>query len=277
MVDEVRGLLLPPFRALAARLPGIRLHRDPYQGPFEAYHFYASGAQTWDLDALAELVTGPVLDVGCGRGRLSLRLARAGHRVTALDTSAPALAALRTAVAAEPALRDHLEVVAGDVTHPATLPAGRYRTVALADLTVNHFATPAALGALLGAVDRLLAPNGVLVLPVLTTAGADSYAGTAGMMAVPYPDGDRQRLMWLSLRHDPAGPYLYRTLFTQDDTGPDGAVAGHLTAVRERLWTAEALAPALADAGLRVASRRPVDAPGLGGRALPAEVLSVTR
>jgi SAM-dependent methyltransferase len=42
-----------------------------------------------------------VLDVGCGTGRLALRLAEAGHAVTGIDPSLAALAAARTKAGAE--------------------------------------------------------------------------------------------------------------------------------------------------------------------------------
>jgi SAM-dependent methyltransferase len=60
------------------------------------------------------LVRGPeVLELGCCFGFLSLRLAAAGHRVTALDLC-PGTAALLRAVA--PRLRVQLNAVAGDAT-----------------------------------------------------------------------------------------------------------------------------------------------------------------
>ncbi|HEV8400943.1 MAG TPA: class I SAM-dependent methyltransferase [Gemmatimonadales bacterium] len=47
---------------------------------------------------------GPVLEVGCGTGRILLPIARAGRSIVGLDSSASMLARCRERVAAEPAL-----------------------------------------------------------------------------------------------------------------------------------------------------------------------------
>lgn len=53
---------------------------------------YEADLELWDR--LAERHGGPVLDLGCGTGRVSLHLARRGHRVIAVDRDAGLLAAL---------------------------------------------------------------------------------------------------------------------------------------------------------------------------------------
>jgi len=61
------------------------------------WHDLECGTYTEDLGlwrALAEAHGDPVLDVGAGTGRVTLELARAGHRVTALDVDAELLAEL---------------------------------------------------------------------------------------------------------------------------------------------------------------------------------------
>jgi SAM-dependent methyltransferase len=274
----VRDLVLPPFRALLDTQPGIQLHDDPYQGPFEGYHHHATAAQTWDLDAIAEVVRahgGPVLDIGCGRGRLALHLAGAGHPVTAVDTAPQATARLR----AELAGRDGAEAVdvrTGDIRDPDLLPSGRFAVAALADLSVNLFTTGAAVDDLLTAVRRVLRPGGVLCLPVLHPHALRHYTRLRGVLASPYADdAGRQWLVWVAMRYDDTGgPHFHRTLFTQDDTAPDGTLRGHLTGVRERLWTTTDLRPHLDNAGFRTAERHPLHIPTHQAPA-PAELLVV--
>jgi SAM-dependent methyltransferase len=60
---------------------------------------------------------GPLLELGCGTGRILLPLARAGHEVTGLDTSEPMLARCRAQLAAEPQeVRERVTLLAADMT-----------------------------------------------------------------------------------------------------------------------------------------------------------------
>jgi SAM-dependent methyltransferase len=62
------------------------------------------GAYEADLplwEELAEATDGPVLELGCGTGRVALHLARRGHRVVGIDSDADLIAELRERAAAE--------------------------------------------------------------------------------------------------------------------------------------------------------------------------------
>ncbi len=77
----------------------------PVQRPRLVEVYDAGSPWGRDVDyflALADETPGArVLDVGCGTGRLALRLASAGHAVTGIDPSPAALAAARTKPGAE--------------------------------------------------------------------------------------------------------------------------------------------------------------------------------
>jgi SAM-dependent methyltransferase len=95
------------------------------------WHDVECGAYVADLplwEALADETGGPVLDLGCGTGRVALHLARRGHRVLGLDADAALLVALsdragELPVEAEPGdARDfRLEVEFGLVLAPMQL------------------------------------------------------------------------------------------------------------------------------------------------------------
>ncbi len=60
---------------------------------------------------------GPILELGCGSGRILLPLARAGHEITGLDLSAPMLERCRAKVDAQPPeVRERVRLVMADMT-----------------------------------------------------------------------------------------------------------------------------------------------------------------
>lgn len=74
---------------------------------------------TEDVDfllALADKIGGPILELGCGTGRILLPLARAGHVVTGLDRSTAMLARAKQKLIEEDELvRSRINIVQGDM------------------------------------------------------------------------------------------------------------------------------------------------------------------
>ena len=82
-----------------------------------------------------------VLDVGCGQGTQALRLAQAGHQVTAVDSSPSLLSELAASRAAlPPEARDRVHVVEADIL--AMPPVGTFDVV-LCHGVLMYFPDPA--------------------------------------------------------------------------------------------------------------------------------------
>lgn len=105
-----------------------------------------------------------ILDVGCGQGTQTVRLARRGHHVTGLDSSATLLGDLERALGSEPPeVRARVRVVHGDAGRMLDLFAPSSFDTVLCHGVLMYLADP---DPLLDAIDAVVAPGGLVSLLV---------------------------------------------------------------------------------------------------------------
>ncbi|MEM9692052.1 MAG: class I SAM-dependent methyltransferase [Myxococcota bacterium] len=128
-------------------------------------HTYAD--RTADVDYYVELaseVGGPVLEYGCGSGRITLPLARVGLSVTGVDRSEPMLGELERVLGEEPAaLRRRVTWVCGDMRE-VELDEHAFSLVLCTFNTFLHLYTRREVEQFLAKVRRHLSPDGLFVL-----------------------------------------------------------------------------------------------------------------
>lgn len=206
---------------------------------------YAADLELWE--ELAGYCGDPVLELGCGTGRVALHLARRGHQVVGLDADAELLEALEARAAGLP-LRTHradarafeLEDEAGLVLAPThllqLLPGQAERLECLSAVAAN------------------LRPGGIFAAAIIE--------------AMPAPDGSPPPLpdvrevegwVYSSLAVEAAigpGEIIVRRL--RQTVSPDGALSEEPNEVRIATFTASSLEEEAAAVGLRPAGRREI-------------------
>ncbi|MFP1623963.1 class I SAM-dependent methyltransferase [Streptomyces sp. 5K101] len=119
-----------------------------------------------------------VLDVGMGQGTQALRLARAGHTVTGLESDPVMLKAARDALAGEPAgIRERVRLIEGDGRD-----TGVHFLPGSFDVVLCHgvLMYVADADAMLAGLARMLAPGGLLSLLVRNGDALAMRPGLAG-------------------------------------------------------------------------------------------------
>ena len=141
---------------------------------------------------MATEAPGPVLEIGCGTGRVLLPMARAGVTVTGLDGSPPMLARLRERLAEEaPDVRARVRVVQADARD---FDLGATFALVVAPFRLlQHLVTTGDQLACLSCVAWHLAPGGRFVFDVFNphfgTLAGDRSTEREDTPETPLPDG----------------------------------------------------------------------------------------
>lgn len=176
---------------------------------------------------MARQTGGPVLDVGCGTGRVAIELARAGYEVVGVDLSAAMLAQAELRRAALPSgVAARLRFLEADM---ANLELGRVFRLIVTPFRVFQFLlTPQAQRkALLGFRDHL-APDGILVLdlfdPRLEFVVPTDAPINPRRAEVRHPVSGNRVEFEVTARTLEPERQLLRETWTTRELGPDGDV-----------------------------------------------------
>jgi SAM-dependent methyltransferase len=218
------------------------------------WHDVECGAYDGDIGLWRELAGesgGPILDLGCGTGRVALDLARQGHSVQGLDIDAELVAALNER--------------AGKAGVPAVASAGDGRAFELADRFAIVLAPMQFIQVLGGGGERLaclrcarrhLRPGG-LVAVAIVDGMPDELIEEA---APPLPDTcELEGWVYSSLPLDAgleAGTIVVRRL--RQTVSPLGELSDELEEVPLRLLAAETVEAEAREAGLETVGRREI-------------------
>lgn len=141
---------------------------DPYADIVPYYDLEHADFRA-DVDLLlsfADIVGGPILEMGCGSGRVLLPIAEAGFDVTGLDCSAPMLDRCRDE-AARRGLNDRVTLFTGDMANAEAAPGGPFGLVIFSLNGLMHLTSSAAQRAALASARRALDPKGQLIIDVI--------------------------------------------------------------------------------------------------------------
>jgi SAM-dependent methyltransferase len=200
---------------------------------------------------VAAAAGGPVLEFGCGTGRIALPLARAGTPVVGIDLSARMLARARGRVR-RARLGRRVHLVRGDIRR-LPFPDDRFALVMAPYGILQSLTSEDDLGATLRAVRRALRPGGRIVMELVADLPAwQEYSNETKLRG--WRAGRRSHVTLVeSVRQDRSrGLTLFEQEFVERR---DGAAASRRFTLAFRTLSVRQMASRLAKAGLNVTAR----------------------
>jgi SAM-dependent methyltransferase len=201
-----------------------------YEGYAEFYDYLEDYRQRVDVPFFVEAAReagGPVLEVGCGTGRVLIPTARAGVAIEGIDRSIPMLDICRTSLEREDAaVRARVRLFVGDMRDPPV--EGPFALITIPFRAFLHLLTVDDQLRTLAALRERLQPGGRLILDVFNPSLPmladeqilrESAPGTRFTM----PDGRRVVRTWRVVSRDYAAQ-IQQIEFSFEVTDADGRV-----------------------------------------------------
>jgi ubiquinone/menaquinone biosynthesis C-methylase UbiE len=208
-----------PYRDIA---PYYDLEFDDFDADIDLYVNYAG------------IVGDPMLDIGCGTGRVLAQLALAGYHVTGIDPS-PSMLALARKRVADQGVSDRVQLREGDVRDLSSLPENHVRLALCAINSFLHLTSRSDHLVALESIRRVLHRNGILALDIMHPTPAviqrmDDTLRHDGSWTRP----DGTRVDRFSQRRVRVSEQMIETLLFYDRSGLDGVVARTVTSYLTR-------------------------------------------
>ncbi len=175
----------------------------------------------------ADSVTGAILEIGCGTGRVTLPLLRAGFRVTGVDISALSLKKTAEKVAA--AEVENLATLVRDDMRTFDLPQKNFALAIIPINTFMHNLSTADQRATLDTVAAHLQPGGIIVVDLYhphppALLEADGRVEFAGHVT----DAETgRRVQWFSARQLQLDEQIQQVTFFLDEIDDAGRLFRH--------------------------------------------------
>ena len=195
---------------------------------YDAIYAGREDAGFWQVMAAATAAR-PILELGCGTGRVLLPLARTGHDVTGIDLSTRMLDVCRDKLRLEPAaVRERVRLLAADMT---SFDLGRrFALVTVPFASFQHLLTVEQQLACLERCRAHLLPHGSLVLDLpnpdpapLSAVREEPAVGEATAEVVEWTDGRRIR-WWATVSESRRSEQVYAFAVVYEVVAADGAV-----------------------------------------------------
>lgn len=199
---------------------------DPYANISELYDLEHEGFDA-DVELLlnfAQVVGDPILELGCGSGRLLIPLAEAGFNITGLDNSRPMLDRAKRAME-QAGVGDRVTLFEGDMVDADQAPGGPFGLVIFSLNSLMHLTTMEQQRAALIAAREALDPRGQLIIDTMNP----SPDQVRHLMDGPHHEGswdlpDGSSIDKWSHRKQSATAQVIDTLLWYDRTAPDGTM-----------------------------------------------------
>lgn len=217
----------------------------PAESPYDeiaAYYDLEHRSFTDDIDLYLQFIEAagdPVLELGCGTGRILRAISEAGFAVTGVDSSSPMLAFARDALAVN-GLDVDVTLVEGDFARNDLVDASQFGVAIVALDSLLHAQTQAEQLRVLSAAWTALDPRGQLIVDIINPTptrlmamdGDLTFAGT-------WPMNNGMRLDKLVAQHaDPALQMIDNEIW-YEVTSAEGTVKRTRTSFSQR-WVSPA-------------------------------------
>lgn len=217
---------------------------DPYAAIAELYD-QEHASFTDDVEMFvnfAQVVGDPILEVGCGSGRILLPIAEAGYHITGLDSSPVMLERLQQQ-SQEMDVTGFVTTYEGDMQKADEAPGGPFGLVIVSLNSIMHLPTATAQRALLTSAKRALDPKGQLIIDTMNpSAGTIQSLISGPTLEASWTTPDGTEVDKFSARSIDDDPQVMDTRIWYDLTQTDGTMQRIRTRFPLRFVTASELA-----------------------------------